>query len=605
MQFSAAARRSTNSCRIGPHAFIGGLAGVEHDVIPYGIALGNRAHLAGLNLVGLKRRGYSREQIHDLRRAYRALFGGEGTLQERVEQVAAEFPGQPEVDGGAAVPAGRQGSGDLHAARRQRSGMIPAAEARPRGPEPLSDLPGRGRAFRRSSWRGIDARPARRQTDAVRFDGVGGDEMVRRRTRARFFPMSDIAVMGFVPVIRRLPQILRRIEQHGGRRRGRQARRAGHHRQSGLHPSGWRGGVRRRVPAIPIVDYVSPTVWAWRPGRAPAMRAYVDHLLALLPFEPEAHRRLGGPACTYVGHPLIERLDELRPNADERAAREAPTPPRPAGLPPLRDPAPVGRFRRGGGTARRATLGRSMSCCRPSRTSQAEIRGQVARWNVAAANRHRRGRQARRLPASARGAGCLRHGDARTCACRASRWWWPTRSRPSRSGSDTSSRVPSIVLPNLILGRNAIPEFFQDDCTPESARRGPAAAAARRARARRSSSRPSPNSTALMRLETGARTPEPQGGRHRACRPVRSDPRDSAVDLRFRRAGFKYLSTIAGHSYAGWVSNLSSSPASDRVVRVVAPASSGRVGTRQMIEVDDVDSERNRTRTGARCACQR
>ncbi len=84
--------------RIGPHAFIGGLAGVEHDVIPYGIALGNRAHLAGLNLVGLKRRGYSREQIHDLRRAYRALFGGEGTLQERVEQVAAEFPGQPEVE---------------------------------------------------------------------------------------------------------------------------------------------------------------------------------------------------------------------------------------------------------------------------------------------------------------------------------------------------------------------------------------------------------------------------------------------------------------------------------------------------------------------------
>lgn len=84
--------------RIGPHAFIGGLAGVEHDVIPYGIALGNRAHLAGLNLVGLKRRGYSREQIHDLRRAYRALFGGEGTLQQRVEQVAAEFPDRPEVE---------------------------------------------------------------------------------------------------------------------------------------------------------------------------------------------------------------------------------------------------------------------------------------------------------------------------------------------------------------------------------------------------------------------------------------------------------------------------------------------------------------------------
>ena len=84
--------------RIGAQAFIGGLAGVEHDVIPYGIALGNRAHLAGLNVVGLKRRGFSREQIHDLRRAYRALFGADGTLAARVEQVASEFPGQPEIE---------------------------------------------------------------------------------------------------------------------------------------------------------------------------------------------------------------------------------------------------------------------------------------------------------------------------------------------------------------------------------------------------------------------------------------------------------------------------------------------------------------------------
>ena len=50
------------------------------------------------------------------------------------------------------------------------------------------------------------------------------------------------------------------------------------------------------------------------------MRAYVDHLLALLPFEPEAHRRLGGPPTTYVGHPLIERLDEIRPAPGERGA---------------------------------------------------------------------------------------------------------------------------------------------------------------------------------------------------------------------------------------------------------------------------------------------
>jgi UDP-N-acetylglucosamine acyltransferase len=83
--------------RIGAHAFVGGLAGVENDVIPYGIALGNRAALAGLNIVGLKRRGFSRESIHDLRRAYRALFAPEGTLKERVEDVAVEFAAHTEV----------------------------------------------------------------------------------------------------------------------------------------------------------------------------------------------------------------------------------------------------------------------------------------------------------------------------------------------------------------------------------------------------------------------------------------------------------------------------------------------------------------------------
>src|SRR5262249_11993705 len=65
--------------------------------------------------------------------------------------------------------------------------------------------------------------------------------------------------------------------------------------------------IRRRLPATPIIDYVSPSVWAWRPGRARKMRAYVDHVLALWPFEPDVHERLGGPPCTFVGHPLIER----------------------------------------------------------------------------------------------------------------------------------------------------------------------------------------------------------------------------------------------------------------------------------------------------------
>lgn len=84
--------------RVGPHAFVGGMSGLENDLIPYGMAIGNRAHLSGLNIVGLQRRGFTREAIHDLRRAYRLLFAEEGTLAERVEDVGGEFSEHPIVN---------------------------------------------------------------------------------------------------------------------------------------------------------------------------------------------------------------------------------------------------------------------------------------------------------------------------------------------------------------------------------------------------------------------------------------------------------------------------------------------------------------------------
>lgn len=77
--------------RIGAHAFIGAQSMIDGDVIPYGMALGNRARLAGLNLVGLKRSGFDREAIHTLRAAYRMIFSSEGTLRERVDDAAVMF----------------------------------------------------------------------------------------------------------------------------------------------------------------------------------------------------------------------------------------------------------------------------------------------------------------------------------------------------------------------------------------------------------------------------------------------------------------------------------------------------------------------------------
>ncbi len=158
----------------------------------------------------------------------------------------------------------------------------------------------------------------------VAFHGVGGREMTEQGL-ASLFPLHDIAVNGFAAIPARLPQILRRMRETADA-----VVAAGPDAlviidsPEFTHRVAQR--VRARAPHIPIVDYVSPQVWAWRPGRAAAMRRYVDHVLALLPFEPEAHRRLGGPPCTYVGHPLGEMVKTLRPGPAD-AARRAADPP--------------------------------------------------------------------------------------------------------------------------------------------------------------------------------------------------------------------------------------------------------------------------------------
>lgn len=152
---------------------------------------------------------------------------------------------------------------------------------------------------------GIRATAAR----PVRFEGVGGEQMAAEGLDS-LFPLSDVAVMGPLAILAALPRLVRRINRAADA-----AVRAQPHAvviidsPEFTHPIARR--VRRRLPGVPIIDYVSPSVWAWRPGRAPRMRAYIDHVMALLPFEPGVHASLGGPRCTYVGHPLIERLPEF------------------------------------------------------------------------------------------------------------------------------------------------------------------------------------------------------------------------------------------------------------------------------------------------------
>jgi lipid-A-disaccharide synthase len=159
---------------------------------------------------------------------------------------------------------------------------------------------------------------------APKLAGVGGRAMATAGIVSPF-AIADLSIVGLGAIPRRLPTILRRIRET--------ADAIVAARPDALviidspdftHRVARR--VRARAPAIPILDYVSPSVWAWRPWRARAMCGYVDCVLALLPFEPAAYVRLGGPPCVHVGHPLIERLAELRPNADEMQRRRADPP---------------------------------------------------------------------------------------------------------------------------------------------------------------------------------------------------------------------------------------------------------------------------------------
>jgi lipid-A-disaccharide synthase len=154
---------------------------------------------------------------------------------------------------------------------------------------------------------------------AVRFEGVGGRSMAREGLMS-LFPIEELSIIGFSAVVKQLPMILRRI-----RKTADAVMQASPDILVIIDSPDFTHRVARRVrardPSMPIIDYVSPSVWAWRPGRARAMLRYVDHVLALLPFEPEAYRRLHGPPCSYVGHPLVEQIGVLRPGPDELRRR--------------------------------------------------------------------------------------------------------------------------------------------------------------------------------------------------------------------------------------------------------------------------------------------
>jgi lipid-A-disaccharide synthase len=308
----------------------------------------------------------------------------------------------------------------------------------------------------------IDA--IRRIRPDARFVGVAGDRMEARGMES-LFPVGDVAVMGFAAILAHLPRIMRR---------GYQTVAAVVEARPDvlviIDSPGFTHAVAKRVarraPDLPIVNYVSPSVWAWNPGRAPRMRRYVDHVLALLPFEPQAHARLGGPPCTYVGHPLIERLADLRPAAGDRPPISAN--PVLLVLPGSRR-TEISRLMKPFGEAVQliADARPGVELLLPAVPHLAdEIEQRAASWAVRP--RIVRG-EPQKFAAFRRAHAAL--AASGTVTLELGLAGVPTvvayRVDSIASRLKRFLQVPSIVLTNLVLGENAVPEFLDEASSPD------------------------------------------------------------------------------------------------------------------------------------------
>jgi lipid-A-disaccharide synthase len=300
----------------------------------------------------------------------------------------------------------------------------------------------------------------------VTFTGIGGRHMAEEGM-ASLFPIEPLSIIGLIAIPLKLPMILARI---------REATEAVLKEQPDIlviidspdFSQRVAKRVRKRNPSIPIVNYVSPTVWVWRPRRAKAMRAYVDRLMAVLPFEPEVHRRLGGPPTTYVGHPLLENLEALRPSASEQLRRNA--------SPPILVLLPGSR---GSEIARNMTvfgvtlkllkaMGAVFEPVLPTTPNLLDrVRSAAANWEVqprivvSDADKLAAFKTARAALAKS-GTVTLELALAGVPMVAVYRVT-PVEAFIARRVIQTSS----IILPSIILGENVIPEFLQDDFTPE------------------------------------------------------------------------------------------------------------------------------------------
>lgn len=300
--------------------------------------------------------------------------------------------------------------------------------------------------------------------DGVRFDGVGGRAMAEAGLASRF-PIEELSIVGLAAVAKQLRSILRRIRETADAVIAAQP-----DALIIIDSPDFTHRVARRVcaraPSIPIVDYVSPQVWAWRPGRARTMRGYIDHVLAILPFEPEALRKLDGPPCTFVGHPLTAQIGSLRPSDIEQSRRDS-SPPTLLVLPGSRRSEIAHHMAVFGETlAQLQAQGVAFEAVLPTMPHlESAIAGGLESWPVRP--RVVIGEDAKRAAFRVAHAAFAKSGTVtlelalaqvpmvtayRAGAVEA----WIVRRRITSS---------SVILANLVIGENVIPEFIQEDCT--------------------------------------------------------------------------------------------------------------------------------------------
>jgi len=309
-------------------------------------------------------------------------------------------------------------------------------------------------------------RALRRAHPDIEFSAVGGSHMAAEGVPS-LFPLGELAIIGFAAIAWSLPAILKRIAQTADA-----VMAAAPDLLVIIDSPEFTHRVARKVragaPQIPIVDYVCPSVWAWRPGRARAMRAYVDRVLALLPFEPEAMARLGGPPTDFVGHPLGEQIHELRPDAGP-ASRLAGAPLLLA-MPGSRS----GEIRRlaavfGAALGELAARSGPFEVVVPTVPRLEAVVGEaLATWPVPArivtdpTEKYAAFRRARAALTKS-GTSTLElalAGVPMVAAYKVSRLEeWVARAL---------IKVPSVILANLVLGANIVPEYLQGDCTAAS-----------------------------------------------------------------------------------------------------------------------------------------